>query len=168
VLVFCIGYILLTKSLLYNIAALTGMPYINKINAISSVQGRFCVVFKLEQSDPKFPYTVRRGGNIVRTPSVSRSFEQCKVATVLTTWQHVRALFKVREDTSVQVHPSRRRDYTVRMLFRIQVEIGFYVQTRIGKQQPLGRKGNTGTSQCFYHNILLKYWIETKLVSLES
>jgi hypothetical protein len=65
-------------------------------------------------------------------------------------------------------------------LFRVRVEIGFHVQTRIGKQQPSGRKGNTirtlfrflgrflHTSQCFYHNSLLEYRIETKLVSLES
>jgi hypothetical protein len=148
--------------------------------AISSVQGRLCSISKSEQLNPKLPYMSGRGGNNVRTPSVSRSFEQCKVATVRTTWQHVRTLFRVREDSSIQVHPSRQRGYTVRTLVRVRVQIGFHVQTQIGKQQPSGRKGNTvlmvfrflgrflHTSQCFYHNSLLKYRIETKLVSLKS
>jgi hypothetical protein len=111
--------------------------------AISSVQGRLCVVSKSEQSDPKFLYMFGRGGNIVRTLSVSRSFEQCKVAIVPTTWQHVRTLFRVRKDSNVQVHPSGRRGYTVQTQFRVRAEIRFHVQTRIGKQQPSGRKGNT-------------------------
>jgi hypothetical protein len=47
-------------------------------------------------------------------PSVSRIFEQFKIASVRTQWQIVRTLFRVRENPSVPAHPSGRRGYTVR------------------------------------------------------
>jgi hypothetical protein len=77
---FFIGCILLTKSLLYNVVAFTGMPYISESSDIQSlfllcgksrimtsckchklregyfsVQGRFCVDSNSEKSNPKQP-----------------------------------------------------------------------------------------------------------------
>jgi hypothetical protein len=38
-------------------------------------------------------------------PSVSRSFKQFKVPSIRTSWQHTRTLFRVSEESKVQVHP---------------------------------------------------------------
>jgi hypothetical protein len=40
-------------------------------------------------------------------------------------------LFRVREDSSVPVHPSGQRGNTVRMPVRVRGELGFPLQTRI-------------------------------------
>jgi len=48
-----------------------------------------------------------------RLPSVLRSFEQLKVASVQTSWQHVRLLFRIREDFCVLVYLFGQRGYTV-------------------------------------------------------
>jgi hypothetical protein len=69
--------------------------------------------------------------NVVAIPSgphqCLEASNNARFATVQMTWQHVRTLFKVREDTSVQVHPSGRRGYIVQTLFRVEVEIRFHV-----------------------------------------
>jgi hypothetical protein len=155
-----IGCILLTKSLLYNVAAFTGMLYISEPsdfqslfiwygkslimtscsvtsfkNAISEIPWRFYADFNSEKSDPLFPPerpSKKFGRSSVsnihpndvaipsRRPLVSRSFEQFKFAYVQTSWQYVRKLFRVREDSSSPMHPSGRRGYTVWTLIRVR------------------------------------------------
>jgi hypothetical protein len=66
-----------------------------------------------------------------RLPSMSRSFKQFKVASVWTSWQHIRTPFRVREDSSVPMHPSGRRGNTIRTPFRVRGELGFPSQIRI-------------------------------------
>jgi hypothetical protein len=62
---------------------------------------------------------------------VSRSFELLKVAFVQTLWQIVQPLFRVREESNIQVHPSGRRDNTVRTLFNVRQVTWFLSQTQI-------------------------------------
>jgi hypothetical protein len=102
---------------------------------------RFCADSNSKSSNPLFPSgrpckRSRRSSvsNICldnmaipsELPLVSRSFEQFKVASV-------RTLFRVREDSSVLVHPSGRRGNTIRMPVRIRGELGLLSQTRIRK-----------------------------------
>jgi hypothetical protein len=111
-----------------------------------SVQGRFCTDSNLKKSDPLFSskWPSKTSGcssvsnislDVVAIPSrlplVSRSFEQSKVASVRTSWQHVWTLLWVREDSSVSVHPSERRGNTVRTPTKVRGELGFPLQTRI-------------------------------------
>jgi hypothetical protein len=82
--------------------------------AILEVPGRFCVDSNSKKSDPKIPFgrpclESRRSSvsNIrpddvaipSRHPSVSRTFELFKFESVWTSWQHVRTLFKVPEES---------------------------------------------------------------------
>jgi hypothetical protein len=76
--------------------------------------------------------------------SVSRSFEQVKVASVWTSWQHVRTLFRVQEKSSVPVHPFGRRGNTVRGPIRVRQELGFPSQTQL-KEDSCIRPDNWGT-----------------------
>jgi len=64
-------------------------------------------------------------------PSMSRRFELFKLASVRTSQQHVQTLFRVREDSSILVHPFGRRGHTVRTLVKVQGELGFPSQTLI-------------------------------------
>lgn len=66
-----------------------------------------------------------------KLPSMSRTFEQHKLAYVWTSWQHVRMLFRVREDFSILVYPSEQRGYSIQMPVRAQGELGFPLQTQI-------------------------------------
>jgi len=111
-----------------------------------SVQGRFSADSNSEKLDPLFP-SKRLGkasgcssvsnihpddvARLSRCPSVSRSFEQFKVASVWMAWQHVRTLFRVREDSNVPMHSSERRGNTVQTPVRVRGELGFPSQTRI-------------------------------------
>lgn len=97
--------ILLTKSLLCKVAILTGMPNISESSkyfrkAISSVQGKFCA----NSNSLKVGSHSGWPNHVSGRPSVSRSFEQFKVAFVRTSWQHIWTLFRVREDFSTPFH----------------------------------------------------------------
>jgi hypothetical protein len=81
-------------------------------------------------------------------PSVSRSFTQFKVASIHMSLQNIRTLFRVLEESSVQVHPSRRRGNTFRTPISVRQVKGFPLQTQIwedsynrpdGKSTPFGR-----------------------------
>jgi hypothetical protein len=63
--------------------------------------------------------------------SVSRSFTQFKVASIHTSWQHIRTLFRVPEESSLQVHPSGRRGNTFRTPVSVRQVKGFPLQTQI-------------------------------------
>jgi hypothetical protein len=84
---------------------------------------------------------------------MSRSFEQFKVASVRTSWQHVQTLFRVREVSSIPVHPSGRCGNTIRTPIRVRGEFEFPSQTKIWedscirldvKSIPPGHQRNTG------------------------
>jgi len=98
--------------------------------AISEVPGRFCANSNSEKSDPKIlsgrPCLESRHSSVSNVrpddlaipsgrPSVSRSFKQFKFPYVQMSWQHVRTLFRVPEESSIQVHSSRRHGNTVQM-----------------------------------------------------
>jgi hypothetical protein len=127
-------------------------PYYDKFSvtsmrkAILKVPGRFCADSNSEKSNPKIPSRrpcLESGCSSISNinsddvailsghPSVSRSFKQFKLASVWTSWQYVRTLFRVREDFSVPVHSSRQRGYTVRTPVRARGELGFPSQTQI-------------------------------------
>jgi hypothetical protein len=112
------------------------MPYFSESSkyfrkAISSVQGRFCANFNSEMSNPLL--SSRQPSHASGCPSMSRSFEQFKVASVWTSWQHVRMLFRVQEDSisplqtrirktacthsDARAAPSERRDPLIRKLY---------------------------------------------------
>jgi len=103
-----------TKLLLCNVATFTGMLLYSESTLQLWSSRRFCEVFKEVYFSSLS--AVRTMWYSVRTlisqqhpsghPSVSRSFEQFKVASV-------RTLFRVREDPSVPVHPSGRRGYVM-------------------------------------------------------
>jgi hypothetical protein len=93
-----------------------------------NVQGRFYTDSNSEKSDPLFQSgrpskmsgcssvnNIRPNDVAIpsRLPSMSRSFEQFKVASVRTSWQHVWTLFRVREESSIPMHLSGRRGNTV-------------------------------------------------------
>jgi len=114
--------------------------------AISSVQGRFCADSNSEKSDPKllsgqpsitsghFSVSNIRPDDVAKPsgrPSVSRSFEQFKFAYVRTSWQHVRMLFRVLEESYFQVHSSGQRGNTVRMPVSVWQVKRFPLQTHI-------------------------------------
>jgi len=104
-----------------------------------SVQWRFCANFNSEKSDSLFPSERSLVSNIhpndvaipSELPSMSIRFEQFKVAFVRTSWQHIRMLFRVREESSIPVHPSGRRGNTVWTPIRVQLELVFPLQTYI-------------------------------------
>jgi len=66
--------------------------------AISKVSKRFCTDSNSEKLDPLF--SSGQPSYASEYPSVLRSFEQFKVASVQMSWQHVRTFFRVREDSS--------------------------------------------------------------------
>jgi hypothetical protein len=143
----------LTKSLSCNVAVFTGKePYYDKFQCHKlqegyfGVQGRFCVDSNSKKLDPLFPsgrHSKAFGCSLVNNirpddvgipfglPSMLRSFEQFKVATVRTSWQHVWTLFRVREVFSVLVHLSRRCEKYRRTPVRVRGELGFPLQTWI-------------------------------------
>jgi len=77
-------------------------------NVLQEVQRRFC---ELEKSDPKLPpgQPIHASGR----PSVSTRFELFKLASIRTSQQRVRILFRVQEESSVQVQLSLQRGNTV-------------------------------------------------------
>jgi hypothetical protein len=98
-------------------------------STISSVQGRFCVDSNSEKSNPIFPSgrpskvsTRSSVSNICLddvaipsgVPSMSWRFKQFKFAYVWMSWQRVRTLFRVPEESYVQMHQSKWCGNTVR------------------------------------------------------
>jgi hypothetical protein len=62
---------------------------------VQDVQRRFCADSILENSDPKI--LLGWPSHALGRPSISRKFEQFKVASVRTSWQHVRMLIRIRQ-----------------------------------------------------------------------
>jgi hypothetical protein len=101
---------------------------------VSEISERFCADSNSEKLDPLFQSRRSSVSNIrpddmtipSRRLSVSRSFEQFKVASVRTSWQHVRTLFKVREKFNVQVHPSGWCGNTVRTPIKVRRKLVFH------------------------------------------
>jgi hypothetical protein len=101
---------------------------------------------KSKKLDPKLPFgrpSIMSGHSSVNNispddeailsglQSVSRSFEKFKVASVWTSWQHARTLFRVPDESRVQVHPSGRRGNTVQTPVSVRQVKGFPLQTQI-------------------------------------
>lgn len=119
----------LTKSLLCNIAIWSGIPFISE----SSLQK--CA----SQSSKKIlcNFQVRRN----RIPSfhldssvIRPNGHHCllfKLTSIRTSQQHIRKPFRVLEESSVQVHPSRRRGNTVWTPVSVQQVKEFPSQTQI-------------------------------------
>jgi hypothetical protein len=63
---------------------------------VQDVKRRFRVDSNSEKSDPKIPFG--RPSHASGRPSVSRKFEQFKVASIRTSWQHVRTNIRVRQE----------------------------------------------------------------------
>lgn len=90
---------------------------------LQEVQRRFCVDSKSKMSDPKLPS--ERLIHASGCPLVSRRFEQFKLASIRTSQQRVRTLFRVPEESTIQMHPSERRGNTVWTLFNVRQIKGF-------------------------------------------
>jgi len=86
---------------------------------------------KSEKSDPKLPS--RRLIHASGRPSVSKKFKLFKLASIRTSQQRVRTLFRVPEESSVQVHPFGRCGNTVRTPFGVRQVKGFPSQTQLWK-----------------------------------
>jgi hypothetical protein len=97
---------------------------------VQDAQRRSYADFKSEKSDPKLPSGPHSHAS--RCPSMSRSFEQFKVAFVWTSQQCVRTLIKVWPENRIsfsdtdmgrQLHPSGRQGNTVRTLSLIRQDV---------------------------------------------
>jgi hypothetical protein len=63
---------------------------------VQDAQRRFYANSNLEKSNPKISFG--QPSHVYGHPSVFRRFEQFKVASVWTSWQHVRTLIKVQQE----------------------------------------------------------------------
>jgi hypothetical protein len=81
------------------------------------------------KSDPKLPSG--RPSHESGRPLVSRRFKLFKLASVRTSQQHIQTLFRVPEESSIQVHPSGWLGNTVRTPFSVRQVKWFPSQTQI-------------------------------------
>jgi hypothetical protein len=149
VLAFVLAAFCWTKSLICNVAAFTWIMFYSESKLQLWASRRLCEEFKSVSSVPLHPSgrcCILFGRSSVSNirpddenfssgrPSVFRSFEQFKIASIWT-------LFRVREDPSVLVNPSGRHGYTVRTPFSVWQVLGFLPQdTVIGRWlKPSGR-----------------------------
>jgi hypothetical protein len=114
--------------------------------AISEIPRRFCVDSNSEKSDPLFRSgrpskasgrssvsNIHPGDMAIPSelPLVSRNFILFKLASVWTFQQHIQTLFRVREESSIQVHLFGGHGNTVRMPVSVRQVKWFPSQTQI-------------------------------------
>jgi hypothetical protein len=116
---------------------------------LQEVQRRFCVDSKSEKSDPKLPSG--RPSHASGRSSVSRSFEQFKVASVRTSRQCIWTLISVRQVNEFPSQTQIWEDSSIVWTTGLHLPDAILDKARHEEElQSSGRQGNTVRMQPYY------------------